>query len=102
MTKLEQLRTEKSLSRNELAKLSGVYLETIRSYELGKSPLEKGTPSIICRLAVALNVPISELVGDTDYLIFKGKIQVEIADTKRELEAMQKALDEATTRDLFK
>lgn len=102
MTKLEQLRKEKGLSRNELAKLSGVYLETIRSYELNKSPLEKGSPSIICRLAVALNVPISELSDVADFYIFKGKVQAEIADMKSELEAMQRALSEATTRELFK
>lgn len=102
MTKLEQLRKEKHLQRQELADISGVQVETIKSYELGKGTLENASPSIICRLAVGLNVNVSELVEVEDFIVFESKVEAEIYRLNKDLTAVKSALSNAKSRDLLK
>lgn len=61
---LKKIRKAKGLLQQQLAELSGVSVNTIRSYEQGKRDINIAEIENISKLAIALNVPISELLTD--------------------------------------
>ena len=64
--KLQEVRKAAGLSQSELAKLSGVNVRTIQEYEYGRKIVDTAKISITVALAEALQVPMSELLEDTE------------------------------------
>ena len=67
--RLKLLREEKGLTQVELSKLSGVSGRMIQKYESG---LNRPRYDATERLAAALDVPISKLLGESEALIAKA------------------------------
>ena len=64
--KLQEARKAAGLSQAGLAKLSGVNVRTIQEYEYGRQIVDTAKLNIIVALAEALQVPMSELLEDTE------------------------------------
>ena len=63
-TRLERIRKEAGLSREELAKLADVPRESICAYELGDKDIGKAPYRTVERLAKALGCSIESIVGE--------------------------------------
>ena len=63
--KLRKLRLEKELSLRDLGKESGILLSSIASLERGATK----NPQIenLCKLSVALDISLDELIKDTEF-----------------------------------
>lgn len=62
MNKLEQMRTAKGISRNELAERTGIPYQTLASWENGNRTLTKFENLV--KIASALDCSIDEIVED--------------------------------------
>ena len=72
--KVRRLRKEKGWTQAELAKLSGLSLRTIISYEKGESyPKKRSTYDV---LAEIFEIPSVELRSETDELDFQNLMEV--------------------------
>ena len=89
---LRKLRTEKNLSQDKLAEISGVHQANISRYEQGRDPgfLEA------CKLADALDVPLSafrendEIAGFNSVIV--SLVAIDKNGNKVELATVQKTL----------
>ena len=63
-TKLERFRKEAGLSREELAKLTDIPVESICAYEQGNKDIGKAPYRTVERLAKALGCSIESIVGE--------------------------------------
>lgn len=62
--KLQDIRKGAGLSQAELSKRSGIKLQTIQGYELGRRPIEGAHIDTLVSIADALGVPFYELMED--------------------------------------
>lgn len=62
---LSRLRSERSLTQEELARKAGITKNTISNLENGHGQPRMGT---IAAIAAALEVPLAELIGETPIL----------------------------------
>lgn len=79
--RLRNIRKEKGLTQKELGKLLGISPQMIAQYELGKRNPKYET---LGKIAMALNVPISDLIADNEkrdvYAVPPGKIRIGVDD----------------------
>lgn len=78
------------LNRAQFARLAGLPVATVRSIEQGGNSINKASIYTLCRLAVALDVPISDFYGGNCGYV------------KKELLDFSLCLDEAIKKDLIK
>lgn len=64
MTKLQYLRKENFMSQFELAKKSGVSIQSIQKYEQGVYPIEGARVDRLIMMSEALNCRIWDLIED--------------------------------------
>lgn len=64
--KLQDIRKRVGLSQSELAKQSGVKLQTIQGYELGRRQLDGAHIDTLVSIADALRIPFYELLEDSE------------------------------------
>lgn len=64
--RLEDLRKEKGLSRNDLAKLSGISMYTIQKLEDGRLNLCECKLSTLTKLAKSLKTKVRTLIDDEE------------------------------------
>ena len=64
--KLQDIRKAAGLSQAKLATLSGVKLRTIQEYEYGRKKVDSARINTITLLAEALQVPMYELMEDSE------------------------------------
>lgn len=69
--RLKDLRTEKDLTQEDLAKVSGISLKTISRYELGKTTPR--SQKYYDQLAKALEVSADDLMTSESYFILEAK-----------------------------
>lgn len=62
ITKLQELRKSRNLSRVELSRISGVAPSTIRDYEYQKLDISKAQINNLLKLSKALNCKIEDLL----------------------------------------
>jgi transcriptional regulator with XRE-family HTH domain len=62
--KLQDIRKRVGLSQSELAKRSGIKLQTIQGYELGRRQIDGAHVDTLVSMADALGVPFYELIED--------------------------------------
>lgn len=62
--KLKEMRMEKSMTQEQLADSSGVPVRTIQAYESGLRRIDGATLETICKLAIALDCRIRDIVED--------------------------------------
>lgn len=62
--KLQDIRKHKGLSQAELSKRSGVKLQTIQGYELGRRQIDGAHIDTLVSMAEPLEVPFYELMED--------------------------------------
>lgn len=62
--KLKEMRMEKSMTQEQLSKKSGVSFHTIQAYEYGLRRIDGASLETLCRLAIALNCRIQDIVED--------------------------------------
>ena len=63
-TKLQEMRKNRGLSQERLALVSGVELRTIRAYEDRTRRIDGATIEKLCRLAIALDCKVQDLIED--------------------------------------
>ena len=71
--KLQEIRKKRNLSQAELSAKSGVPASRIRHYEIGYRSIDGASLETLCDLAIALDVPIIDIVED-ETLITKIKM----------------------------
>ena len=64
--KLKEIRKRVGLSQSELAKRSGVKLQTIQGYELGRRQIDGAHVDTLVAIAEAMQVPFYELLEDAE------------------------------------
>ena len=64
--KLQEIRKRVGLSQSELAKRSGVKLQTIQGYELGRRQIDGAHVDTLVAIAEAMHVPFYELLEDAE------------------------------------
>ena len=64
--KLQEIRKRAGLSQSELANRSGVKLQTIQGYELGRRQLDGAHVDTLISIADALDIPMYELIEDAE------------------------------------
>lgn len=62
--KLKEMRMEKGLTQEQLAEKSGVSVRTIQAYECGLRRIDGATLETICKLAIAIDCRIHDIVED--------------------------------------
>lgn len=62
--KLQEIRKSKNLTAKELSAKSGVPIYMIQKYEIGVRNIDGAKLETLCDLAIALDVPISDIVED--------------------------------------
>lgn len=67
-TALETVRRAAGLSRKKLGEISGINFRTIEAYEQRKLDINIASVSIVRALAMALNVPMEEILDDVPTL----------------------------------
>ena len=60
--KLKEMRMEKSMTQEQLAKKSGVSVHTIQAYEYGLRRIDGAALETLCRLAIALDCRIRDII----------------------------------------
>ena len=65
---LKKIRTERQLSRQQLAKISGVNVRTIDSYEDGTRDINGAKLMTLFRLSDALDCRISDILTDKELI----------------------------------
>ena len=60
--KLKEMRMEKGMTQEQLAKKSGVSIRTIQSYERGLRRIDGATLETLCRFAIALDCRIRDII----------------------------------------
>lgn len=68
MTKLQQLRTSKNLSQQQLADLAGVNVRVLQHYEQGSRRVDYARMDTIMKLAKALDCKMVEIIEDPEFL----------------------------------
>lgn len=74
-TRLQELRVEKGLSQNDLHILSGVTKRTIQHYEHQSRPIDKAYLETLCRLCLALDCKIEDIVENEELIAMLKKIK---------------------------
>lgn len=69
--RLEQVRSGRGMSREELSGASGIGVETIKSWELGRTVPKL---DMACRLVDALGVDIGDLIEPFDMPVTKAEV----------------------------
>lgn len=69
--RLEQVRSGRGMSREELSGASGIGVETIKSWELGRTVPKL---DMACRLVDALGVNIGDLIEPFDMPVTKAEV----------------------------
>lgn len=69
--RLEQVRSGRGMSREELSGASGISVETIKSWELGRTVPKL---DMACRLVDALGVDIGDLIEPFDMPVTKAEV----------------------------
>ena len=64
--KLQEVRKRVGLSQSELAKQSGIKLQTIQGYELGRRQIDGARADTLISLADALGVPFYSLLENAE------------------------------------
>lgn len=64
MVKLQEIRKRVGLSQAELSKRSGIKLQTIQGYELGRRQTDGAHVDSLVSMADALGVPFYEIIED--------------------------------------
>lgn len=67
-TKLQRLRVKKGLSQLELSNISGVSKRTIQYYEQQKTQIDGARLNTLCKLSVALDCKIEDIIEDTNLI----------------------------------
>lgn len=80
MNKLKFLMTKKKITKQGLAKVSGVSFWSIDNYVKGKRPLDKAPIETLIRLALILDCKISDLLENTNRLDTDKKNIIEIKE----------------------
>ena len=60
--KLKEMRMEKCMTQEQLAKKSGVSFHTIQAYEYGLRRIDGASLETLCRLAIALDCRIRDII----------------------------------------
>lgn len=81
---------KRGMTRRSLARVSGLPVETIRNFDKNIVNINKASVYTLCRLAVALDTPLSEFYGGN------------CAVVKKELLDIALFIDEAIKKDLIK
>ena len=68
-TNLQRVRIAVGLSQSQLATKAGLPLSTIQKYEIGDRNIDRASLSILCALAEALDVKISEILESEELKI---------------------------------
>lgn len=66
MTKLKEIRKSKGLSQSQLAKISGVGIKIIQSYEQKLRDINKAEALTVYKLAVSMGVKMEDLLEYDD------------------------------------
>lgn len=61
---LQDMRKKANLSQSELAAVSGVKLRTIQTYEIGHRDINGAKLDTLCKLALAMNCTIYDILTD--------------------------------------
>lgn len=69
---LQEQRKKAGLSQSELAAVSGVKLRTIQTYEIGNRDINSARLDTLCKLALAMNCTLYDILTD-DQLKIKLK-----------------------------
>lgn len=69
--RLEQVRAGRGMSREDLSESSGIGVETIKSWELGRTVPKL---DMACRLVDALGVDISDLIEPFEMPVTKAEV----------------------------
>lgn len=64
--KLRQLREHRGYSQRDVARLSGVSIRVVQAYEQGQNKLLNAKLRTICKIALALNASILDVVEDDE------------------------------------
>ena len=62
--KLQEIRKKRGYSQSELSLLTNISVKTIQKYEIGERNIDGAKLETLCDLAIALDVPISDIVED--------------------------------------
>ena len=60
--KLKEMRMEKGMTQEQLAKKSGVSVRTIQAYECGLRRIDGATLETLCRFAISLDCRIRDII----------------------------------------
>ena len=71
--KLQEIRKKRGYSQSELSLLTNISVKTIQKYEIGERNIDGAKLETLCDLAIALDVPIIDIVED-ETLITKIKM----------------------------
>lgn len=74
-TKLRITRVKRGLSQVELAKVTGIPVQTIQHYEQCPYTIDGTKFSTLCNLCEALNVKISDIIEDTKLIERYNKVK---------------------------
>jgi transcriptional regulator with XRE-family HTH domain len=64
MMALKEMRKKAGLSQSELAAVSGVKLRAIQVYEIGQRDINGAKLDTLCKLALALNCKVYDIITD--------------------------------------
>ena len=62
--KLQEIRKKRGYSQSELSLLTNISVKTIQKYEIGERNIDGAKLETLCDLAIALDVPIIDIVED--------------------------------------
>lgn len=66
MIKIQQIRKEKGLSQSQLAKISGVPVRVLQTYERGARNIDGANLDRLCDVAIALEVNLWDILESTE------------------------------------
>ena len=73
--KLQNVRISRGLSQSQLAEKANMSVRTLQNYETGYRSIENANLSTLCRLAVALNCQLVDLVESEELIDLLNKLK---------------------------
>ena len=75
MSKLQDIRVERSLSQSQIAEMSGVGVRVLQHYEQGFRDVNGAKLSTLLKLCLALDCRLTDILDDPETLDLLGKYE---------------------------
>lgn len=73
--KLQNVRIARGLSQSQLAEKANMSIRTLQNYEVGYRNIENANLMTLCKLAIALNCQIADLIENEELIDLLNKLK---------------------------